>query len=182
MRDAVAWVAAALLLAILVSLGAIAARSAELQQQKTICRASKGSEGYWAWREIAGRKCWFQGHRNKSKSELTWERPRLEPPKPEGGEDDGTGRRAGPGHNASPAPPPASLEARALTADDLLANTCCWPELEADLDSERKTAAPVPIPVPHFPAQPAPHWTWLWVLLAPAGYIAWVMLKRLASN
>ena len=38
------------------------------------CQASKG-DGYWAWRQIDGRKCWFKGQRGMSKSNLHWGKP-----------------------------------------------------------------------------------------------------------
>jgi hypothetical protein len=37
------------------------------------CRDSSGGGGkHWMWREIDGRKCWYQGDELRPKSELTW--------------------------------------------------------------------------------------------------------------
>ncbi len=40
------------------------------------CQSSKGTRGYhWAWREIDGRRCWYEGERGMAKSELHWPAP-----------------------------------------------------------------------------------------------------------
>jgi hypothetical protein len=40
------------------------------------CQLSKGARGYhWAWREIDGRRCWYEGGRGMAKSELHWPAP-----------------------------------------------------------------------------------------------------------
>jgi hypothetical protein len=40
------------------------------------CQLSKGARGYhWAWREIDGRRCWYEGERGMAKSELHWPAP-----------------------------------------------------------------------------------------------------------
>jgi hypothetical protein len=37
------------------------------------CRDSSGGNGkHWMWREIDGRRCWFEGDELRPKSELTW--------------------------------------------------------------------------------------------------------------
>lgn len=36
------------------------------------CRSSPQSGAYWSWRQIAGRKCWYQGHHVLPKSQLHW--------------------------------------------------------------------------------------------------------------
>jgi hypothetical protein len=42
------------------------------------CQLSKGARGYhWAWREIDGRRCWYEGGRGMAKSELHWPAPFL---------------------------------------------------------------------------------------------------------
>ena len=39
----------------------------------TSCRDEKGPEpGYWSWRLIDGRKCWYAGRVVKDKNELVW--------------------------------------------------------------------------------------------------------------
>jgi hypothetical protein len=47
----------------------IAMATAQAKQQ---CSAGAGSTGYWSWRMIDGRKCWYEGKPMLSKSELEW--------------------------------------------------------------------------------------------------------------
>ena len=37
-----------------------------------LCQAHKGP-GYWRWRLIDGRRCWYEGHKLVAKGNLTWE-------------------------------------------------------------------------------------------------------------
>lgn len=47
---------------------------------KQQCSASTGAHGYWSWRLIDGRKCWYEGKPNLSKSSLEWPaRPAVKP-------------------------------------------------------------------------------------------------------
>ena len=40
------------------------------------CQLSKGTHGnHWAWREIDGRRCWYEGQPGMAKSELHWSAP-----------------------------------------------------------------------------------------------------------
>jgi hypothetical protein len=36
------------------------------------CRAEKGHDGWWAWRLIDGKKCWYQGRAGVDKAKLEW--------------------------------------------------------------------------------------------------------------
>jgi hypothetical protein len=36
------------------------------------CSTEAGSQGYWSWRMIDGRKCWYEGKPMLSKSMLEW--------------------------------------------------------------------------------------------------------------
>jgi hypothetical protein len=37
------------------------------------CHLSKGARSYhWAWREVDGRRCWYEGERGMAKSKLHW--------------------------------------------------------------------------------------------------------------
>jgi len=47
----------------------IAMAPAQARQQ---CSVAAGSQGYWSWRMIDGRKCWYQGKPMLSKSLLEW--------------------------------------------------------------------------------------------------------------
>src|ERR1700759_4101947 len=39
---------------------------------KQPCNAEAGKQGYWSWRMIDGRKCWYEGKPMLSKSSLEW--------------------------------------------------------------------------------------------------------------
>jgi len=51
------------------ALSIIAISGAQAKQQ---CSASAGSDGYWSWRIIDGRKCWYAGKPMLSKTLLEW--------------------------------------------------------------------------------------------------------------
>jgi len=36
------------------------------------CRSEKGSDGYWSWRNIDGKRCWYKGQPGMSKDKLRW--------------------------------------------------------------------------------------------------------------
>jgi hypothetical protein len=129
--------------------------------ERVECEAQRvtGDGHYWAYRIIDGRECWYPGRPGKPKNELYWDRGTIpsarqtvdraeaeietespEPPsrlviappeKPEIAE-------------AMPAKPEIGeatpAEWRATPADQLLAFTCCWPELE---DPARPPAWPL---------------------------------------
>jgi len=94
-----------------------------------------GDGHYWAYRIIDGRECWYPGRPGKPKNELYWGRgttpsARQTVDQPEAETDTET--------EIVPPEPPARpkiaeampAEWRATAADQLLAFTCCWPELE----------------------------------------------------
>jgi hypothetical protein len=54
----------------LMALTTTAAEAAPIQ-----CKKSPGSDGYYAWRLIDGKKCWYRGARGLAKSKLTWSKP-----------------------------------------------------------------------------------------------------------
>lgn len=41
-------------------------------EAKQSCSVSAGSQGYWSWRMIDGRKCWYEGKPMLSKAMLEW--------------------------------------------------------------------------------------------------------------
>jgi len=44
-----------------------------LSAEITLCRTVKPIDiHWWSWREVDGKRCWYQGPRNKPKSELRW--------------------------------------------------------------------------------------------------------------
>src|SRR5262245_52185297 len=98
-----------------------------------------GDGHYWAYRIVDGRECWYPGRPGKPRNELFWGRgttlsvrQTVDQPQAEA--------------ETEPAEPPSRLVAappekpqiaeampaewRATAADQLLAFTCCWPELE----------------------------------------------------
>lgn len=60
---------AAVLTALIAALLSVSTEAASAKQQ---CSASADPHGYWSWRLIDGRKCWYQGKPMLSKSELEW--------------------------------------------------------------------------------------------------------------
>jgi hypothetical protein len=38
------------------------------------CRTEKGGSGYWTWRLIDGKRCWYAGREKLPKSSLQWPR------------------------------------------------------------------------------------------------------------
>jgi hypothetical protein len=94
---------------------------------------------HWAYRIIDGRECWYPGRPGKPKNELYWGRgtvpsARQTVDQPEA--ETGTVPSEPPSRLvAAPPEKPEIAEAmpaewRATAADQLLALTCCWPELE----------------------------------------------------
>ncbi|HWZ38067.1 MAG TPA: hypothetical protein VNY08_07200 [Bradyrhizobium sp.] len=51
---------------------ALAITAIATAQAKQQCSAAQGSGGYWSWRMIDGRKCWYEGKPMLSKSLLEW--------------------------------------------------------------------------------------------------------------
>jgi hypothetical protein len=39
------------------------------------CRSEKGSDGWWSWRNIDGKRCWYKGQPGMSKDKLRWATP-----------------------------------------------------------------------------------------------------------
>jgi hypothetical protein len=59
-------------LALAASVAAVAGVVATAAQAKQTCSTAAASQGYWSWRMIDGRKCWYEGKPKLSKSELAW--------------------------------------------------------------------------------------------------------------
>jgi len=100
-----------------------------------------GDGHYWAYRIIDGRECWYPGRPGKPKNELYWGRgttpsARQTVDQPEAEAETETVPSEPPSRLvAAPPEKPQIAEAmpvewRATAADQLLAFTCCWPELE----------------------------------------------------
>jgi len=141
----------------------------------------RGDGRHWAYRIIDGRECWYPGERGKPKNELRWtEAPSatqesgvVEQPADEARRPAPAPQRPGVVEQAEveatlPEPPAASPEPdinkvmpeewRAAAADQLLAFTCCWPELP--------TAVSVPQPGPEGRQDQPPAWPLILLPLA----------------
>src|SRR5215472_19295901 len=131
-----------------------------------------GDGRHWAYRIVDGRECWYPGRPGKPKNELFWgqdiapstreqveqQEAETEPPEP-------ASRLV----DAAPKEPQTTdtmpEEWRATAADQLLAFTCCWPELEE--------AALLPQPTPKGGEPPA----WPLALLPFGLYPLWWIAK-----
>jgi hypothetical protein len=96
-----------------------------------------GDGRYWAYRIIDGRECWYPGRPGKPKNELFWARGISPSARQPVDQPEAATEPSEPPSNFVGAPPkqPETIEAvpeqwRATAADQLLAFTCCWPELD----------------------------------------------------
>lgn len=145
----------------------------------TRCSATRGSDrGHWAWREVAGRKCWYIGETGRAKELLRWidvvsPSSNTAVGRPEVAEKD-TPRRSTPDFVAEPTIESESNTAEAVPwqatpEDQFLAFTCCWPELTTP--SALSTPSPTPLMksqdrlgVPELPRATPPSQT-IWPLI-----------------
>src|SRR5215469_15484401 len=131
-----------------------------------------GDGHYWAYRIIDGRECWYPGRPGKPKNELYWgrgttpsARQTVDQPETETVPSEPPSRLV-----AAPPEKPEIAEAmpaewRATAADQLLAFTCCWPELEK----------PALLPQPTLKGGEPPAWP---LALLPLGlYPLWWIAK-----
>jgi hypothetical protein len=154
-----------------------------------------GDGRHWAYRIIDGRECWYPGERGKPKGELRWaeatsvpqQSPVLEQPGVERDPPEPAPQRSGvvEQSEASPAPAvdlaaaspePDTINAmpeewRSAAADELLAFTCCWPELPE--------AVPLPQPGLGRRQDQPPAWP---LILLPLALCAMWSTRKLASN
>jgi hypothetical protein len=135
-----------------------------------------GDGRHWAYRIVDGRECWYPGRPGKPKNELFWDRGNslsagqtVDRPDPE------------PETDTEPSEPPSRLVAaapqkpettettlkewRPAAADQSLAFSCCWPELEK--------AAPLSQLAPEGGRPPA----WPLALLPLGLYALWWIAK-----
>jgi hypothetical protein len=125
-----------------------------------------GDGRYWAYRIVDGRECWYPGRPGKPKNELFW-RQTVDQPEAE------TETEPSESPSRLAAAPPEKSEAteampeewRPAVADQLLAFTCCWPELEEP--------APLPQSTPEGGQPPA----WPLALLPLGLYALWWIVK-----
>jgi hypothetical protein len=119
------------------------------------CSAARMSDrAHWAWREINGKKCWYRGEPGRPKALLRWDpspRPSVEAGRPEIGR---PSEVAASDLAADPVTPtPIKTEEvipswQPTTEDQLLAFTCCWPELPTVKTQERYEQTPIPKATP----------------------------------
>jgi hypothetical protein len=131
------------------------------------CSAAPGRDAYWSWREIDGRRCYYAGRPGKPKTELYWRGPSRTPVR--AGQPEAVHDAAGPAAVPVPPIPPAVIvserqspteepEWQATMEDQLLAFTCCWPELlPTSVETPLKVQdryEPITMPPATMPAQP----------------------------
>jgi hypothetical protein len=131
-----------------------------------------GDGRHWAYRIVDGRECWYPGRPGKPKNELFWDRgitssarQPLEQPEAETEPSEPPPRLAAAPPEKPQTPEPVPDEWRATPADQLLAFTCCWPELEQ----------PALLPQPTSEGGEPPAWP---LALLPLGlYVLWWTAK-----
>jgi hypothetical protein len=148
-------------------LGAPVARGGDLVECEPQHVTSDGR--HWAYRIIDGRECWYPGRPGKPKNELIWSNgtsaTAADPARAETKPSDQTAAdiepsKPQPNIKAIVLDEPNTVEAmpeewRAGVADQLLASTCCWPELDertplqaSTPEASRLTVWPLITPLP----------------------------------
>src|SRR5262245_6174195 len=171
-----AWISIAAVAVLLAAILVDHARGGELMD----CEPQRvsGDGRHWAYRIIDGRECWYPGERGKPKGELRWSEAAsapqrsgvLEQAEVEGSPSEPTLDLA------AESPKPGTTEAmseewHAAAADQLLAFTCCWPELPE--------AVPLPQPGPGRRQDQPPAWP---LILLPLALCAIWLIRKLASK
>jgi hypothetical protein len=133
-----------------------------------------GDGRHWAYRIIDGRECWYPGERGKPKGELRWSEATSAPQRSgvlEQVEIEGSPPE--PRFDPAAASPKETMseEWRPAAADQLLAFTCCWPELPE--------AVPLPQPGPERRQDQPPAWP---LILLPFALCAIWLIRKLASK
>jgi hypothetical protein len=132
-----------------------------------------GDGRHWAYRIVDGRECWYPGRPGKPKNELFWGHDSSARQPVDQSEIEAESEPSEPPSRLVAAPPPEKLETieaipeewRATAADQLLAFTCCWPELEE----------PALLPEPTSEGGQPPAWP---LALLPLGlYALWWIAK-----
>jgi hypothetical protein len=138
-----------------------------------------GDGHHWAYRIVDGRECWYSGRPGKPKNELFWDRgdsasQTVDGPDPE--REIETEPSEPPSRLVAAAPQrlqttePTPEERRLAAANQLLAFTCCWPQLEEP--------APLPQLTPEGGQPPAWPLALLPLALLPLGlYPLWRIAK-----
>src|SRR5262245_28203538 len=95
-----------------------------------------GDGRHWAYRIVDGRECWYPGRPGKPKDELFWDRGSRPSARQPLDQAEAETEPSEPPNRLAAAPSEktetteAPAEWHAAAADQLLALTCCWPELE----------------------------------------------------
>jgi hypothetical protein len=154
------------------------------------CKTSKPSNTrtHWAWRQIEGRQCWYEGRPGVPKESLHW--PKSKPDEPKPGleqEPEQTVAAIPPAdHHANPAA--VALAEEVMPADDteepvpartpydeILLNTCCWPQLDSEV-----AALPEQTAIERPSANSADTWRLFLFFAMMAGLLGFPFLRRLS--
>lgn len=98
-------------------LAAIALTGLATAQARQQCRTEAGRQGYWSWRMIDDRKCWYEGKPMLSKALLEWA-PAATEPEADSARADASPPAAAAPATAAPAMRHAPMDARAQAPDD----------------------------------------------------------------
>jgi hypothetical protein len=127
------------------------------------CSTAKpdNAKGHWAWRQIDGKQCWYEGESGLSKDNLHWPKAKLPKPMPQLEQQEEQPAAITPLEEEHSALELVTVEEPPMPErtwyDELLLNTCCWPQLDAEF-------VPLPQRKPIEPKQSNSASTWRLVL------------------
>jgi hypothetical protein len=113
---------------LLATIAIIGLATAQAKQQ---CSTAAGHGGYWSWRQIDGRKCWYEGKPMLSKSLLEWAAPAAAEAEADAAPAVAPSAAVAPSpapatSNAAPAMRRAPMDARAQAPDDSDSFEAMW--------------------------------------------------------
>jgi hypothetical protein len=102
------------------------------------CKSAKpdNAKGHWAWRQIDGKQCWYEGESGLSKDNLHWPKVKLPNPMSQVEQQEEEPAAMTPPEEDHSTPESVTAEEPPMLErtwyDELLLNTCCWPQLDAE--------------------------------------------------
>ncbi len=109
-------------IALLAAIALIGLATAQAKQQ---CSTEAGHNGYWSWRMIDGRKCWYEGKPMLSKALLEWAPAAASNAETDSAEAETAPAATAPA-TAAPAMRRAPMDARAQAPDDSSTFEAMW--------------------------------------------------------